>query len=86
MSVTYVYQPPHKVRSDSAAYQQDVLHHWQGRGWQFAVSADMSQGLKQEIEALPPDAWKVWRTEKRELIIKVVEIDDAGIEKGVSFQ
>ena len=37
-----------KVRSDSAAYQQDVLDHWQKRGWQFAVSADMSQGLKIE--------------------------------------
>ena len=54
-----------KVRSDSAAYQQDVLDHWQGREWQFAVSADMSQGLKQEIEALPPDAWKLWKEERR---------------------
>ncbi len=43
-----------KVRSDSAGYQQDVLDHRQDRGWRFAVSADMSWGLRQEIEALPP--------------------------------
>jgi hypothetical protein len=45
-----------KVRSDSAAYQQDVLDHWHGRGWHFAVSADMSVQLRQVIEALPADA------------------------------
>jgi len=63
-----------KVRSDSAAYQQDVLDHWQERGWQFAVSADMSQGLRQEIEALPKDAWKVWKTEKRGMIREWAEV------------
>jgi hypothetical protein len=31
-----------KVRSDSAAYQQDTLDHWSSRGWHFAVSADMT--------------------------------------------
>jgi hypothetical protein len=34
-----------KVRSDSAAYQQEVLDHWDSRGWEFAVSADMSRHL-----------------------------------------
>lgn len=63
-----------KVRSDSAAYQQDVLDHWQERGWQFAVSADMSQGLKHEIEALPNDTWKVWKTEKRGMIKEWAEV------------
>ena len=63
-----------KVRSDSAAYQQDVLDHWQERGWQFAVSADMSPGLRQEIEALPKDAWKVWKTEKRGMIREWAEV------------
>jgi len=42
-----------RLRSDSAGYQQELMDHWQERGWQFAVSADMSQRLKQEIEALP---------------------------------
>jgi hypothetical protein len=52
------------VRSDSAAPQQECLDHWHNRGWEFAVSADMSQGLKREIERLPDDAWHLWRIEK----------------------
>lgn len=45
------------VRSDSAAYEGDLLDHWDGRGWRFAVSADMSQQLRAEVVALPNDAW-----------------------------
>ena len=63
-----------KVRSDSAAYQQDVLDRWQGREWQFAVSADMSQGLKQEIEALPQEAWKLWKEERRGMVREWAEV------------
>ena len=63
-----------KVRSDSAAYQQGVLDHWQERGWQFAVSADMSRELRQAIEALPQDAWKVWKEEKRGTIREWAEV------------
>jgi hypothetical protein len=63
-----------KVRSDSAGYQQDVLAHWQGREWQFAVGADMSQGLRQEIEALPEGSWKVWKEEKRGIIREWAEV------------
>jgi hypothetical protein len=63
-----------KVRSDSAAYQQNVLNHWKERGWQFAVSADMSRGLRQEIEALPEEAWKVWKEEKRGVVREWAEV------------
>jgi len=63
-----------KVRSDSAGYQQDILEHWQGKEWQFAVSADMSQGLKQEIEALPKEAWKVWKVERRGMVREWAEV------------
>jgi hypothetical protein len=63
-----------RVRSDSAAYQQEVLDHWQGRGWEFAVSADMSPQLRQEIEALPAEAWKVWKTEKRGIVREWAEV------------
>jgi hypothetical protein len=63
-----------KVRSDSAGYQQDVLDHWQGRGWQFAVSADMSQGLRQEIEALPQGVWKACKEERRGMIREWAEV------------
>ena len=47
-----------KVRSDSAAYDQNVLDHWEGRQWDFAVSAEMHQQFKQEIELLPDNAWQ----------------------------
>ena len=62
------------VRSDSAAYEQENLDHWQGLGWQFAVSADMSRGLRQEIEALPEEAWKVWKAEKRGVVREWAEV------------
>ncbi len=48
------------VRSDSAAYDQNVLDHWDGKGWKFGVSADMSPQLRAEIGLLPPQAWQLW--------------------------
>jgi len=63
-----------KVRSDSAAYQQDVLNHWDERHWGFAVSADMSPQLRQEIERLPADAWRGWKTEKRDMVREWAEV------------
>jgi hypothetical protein len=63
-----------KVRSDSASYQQDVLDHWHGQTWHFAVSADMSVQLRQAIEALPADAWQVWYTEKGGMIREWAEV------------
>ena len=63
-----------RVRSDSAAYQQDVLDHWHNRGWEFAVSADMSPQLKQEIEALPDKSWEIWKSEKRNMVREWAEV------------
>jgi hypothetical protein len=54
-----------RIRSDSAAYEQGILDHWDANGWQFAVSADMSIQLKAEIEALQPEAWQLWREGKK---------------------
>jgi len=62
------------VRSDSAAYQQDVLDHWHERTWSFAVSADMSVQLRQAIEALPADAWRMWYTEKGGMMREWAEV------------
>ncbi|MBI4287754.1 MAG: IS1380 family transposase [Chloroflexi bacterium] len=50
-----------RIRSDSAAYEQDNLDEWNQKHWEFAVSADMTPQLKGDIEALPPDAWQPWR-------------------------
>ena len=63
-----------KVRSDSAAYEQDVLDHWDGRHWGFAVSADMSPQLRQQIEHLPADAWRGWKTGKRDMVREWAEV------------
>lgn len=63
-----------KVRSDSAAYEQDVLDHWDGRHWGFAVSADMSPQLRQEIERRRADAWHMWKTEKHGVVREWTEV------------
>lgn len=63
-----------KVRSDSAAYEQDVLDHWNGRHWGFAVSADMSPQLRQEIAQLSLDAWRPWKIEGRGTVREWAEV------------
>jgi len=63
-----------KVRSDSAAYDQDILDHWNGKHWGFAVSADMSPQLKQAIEQMPIDAWQVWQIEKDGVVREWAEV------------
>ena len=62
------------VRSDSAAYEQHTLDHWDGRGWRFAVSADMSPPLRREILRLPFDAWQGWATEARGVVREWAEV------------
>jgi hypothetical protein len=44
------------------------------RSWQFAVSADMSRGLRQEIEALPQEAWRIWKEERRGMVREWAEV------------
>jgi hypothetical protein len=63
-----------KIRSDSAAYDQNVLDHWESRHWDFAVSAEMHQQLKQEIEQLPDNAWHLWKMEKGGVIREWAEV------------
>ena len=63
-----------RVRSDSAGYQQDTLDHWHNRGWGFAVSADMSLQLKQEVESLPDESWNVWKSEKHDMVREWAEV------------
>ncbi|MCL4369736.1 MAG: transposase [Chloroflexi bacterium] len=63
-----------KVRSDSAAYQWDVLDHWNDRGWRFAVSAGMSVQLKAEIERLPWDAWHFRKEERGGVVREWAEV------------
>lgn len=62
------------VRSDSAAYEQDVLDHWAERGWRFAVSADMTPALRQEVVALGPEAWQFWSQEASGVVREWAEV------------
>jgi hypothetical protein len=62
------------VRSDSAAYEQDVLDHWHDREWRFAVSADMSRQLRAEIQRLPCEAWRGGATEARGVVREWAEV------------
>jgi hypothetical protein len=53
-----------RVRSDSAAYEPEgILDHWQGQGWEFGVSADLSPQLRRAILELPEGAWCAWKQE-----------------------
>lgn len=62
------------IRSDSAAYDQEILDHWNGNHWRFAVSADMTPQLKQEIERLPENSWQLYRTQKGGVIREWSEV------------
>jgi len=57
-----------KIRSDSAAYEEDNLDDWNKHHWAFAVSADMTKQLKKEIEGLPNSDWQAWKTERNGVI------------------
>lgn len=62
------------VRSDSAAYEQDLLDHWNSKGWRFAVSADMSRQLHAEIDKLLPQDWHLWEVEKGGFVREWAEV------------
>jgi Transposase DDE domain group 1 len=63
-----------KIRSDSAAYDQDIIDHWHSHHWGFAVSADMCKQLKHEIEILGDNVWKSWKTDKGGIIREWAEV------------
>jgi hypothetical protein len=62
------------IRSDSAAYDMDTLDCWDGKGWGFAVSADMRPQLRQEIERLPENDWRLWKIEKEGVVREWAEV------------
>lgn len=62
------------VRSDSAAYEVKVLDHWNERGWKFAVSADLSQSLRAEINHLAPQEWQLWEVEEGGFVREWAEV------------
>jgi hypothetical protein len=71
-----------RVRSDSAAYDQEVLNHWHSRGWKFAVSADMSKQLRAEIGRLAAEEWHLWEVEKGGFVREWAEVAYVPSRKG----
>ncbi len=49
-------------RSDSAAYQAEVINHYGQPGRTFTITADLDAAVKREIQNLPASAWKPYRT------------------------
>jgi hypothetical protein len=49
-------------RSDSAAYQAEVINHYSQPGRTFTITADLDVAVKREIENLPERAWQAYRT------------------------
>jgi hypothetical protein len=52
-----------QLRSDTAAYDQKNLLHWDQSGWRFAVGADMTPQLRQAVCDLTPTEWHLWAEE-----------------------
>jgi len=49
-------------RSDSAAYQAEVINHYSPPGRTFTITADLDAAVKREIQNLPASAWQPYRT------------------------
>ena len=49
-------------RSDSAAYQAEVINHYSRPGRSFTITADLDAAVKREIRNLPEAAWAPYRT------------------------
>jgi hypothetical protein len=49
-------------RSDSAAYQAEVINHYSPPGRTFSITADQDAAVKQAIKNLPESTWQPYRT------------------------
>jgi hypothetical protein len=49
------------LRSDSAAYQAEVINYCEGHGIQFAIGADLDTSVLTAIGAIPEDGWKPYK-------------------------
>ena len=52
-----------RVRADSASYNHEVLGYCRGKGYQFGISADLSQELLSAIRKLSESDWHRWQDE-----------------------
>ncbi len=50
------------LRSDSAAYQAEVINYYSQPGRRFTITADLDQAVRREIRHLPETTWQAYRT------------------------
>jgi hypothetical protein len=50
------------VRSDSAAYQAEIINYCEHEGIQFAIGADLDQAVVTAIRAIPEKDWKPYKS------------------------
>ena len=49
------------LRSDSAAYQADIINYCEQNGIQFAIGADLDEAVLEAIRAIPDTDWKPYK-------------------------
>jgi len=49
------------LRSDSAAYQADIINYCESEGIEFAIGADLDEAVLQAIRAIPDKDWKSYK-------------------------
>jgi hypothetical protein len=49
------------LRSDSAAYQADIINYCEQEGIQFAIGADLDEAVVGAVTAIPEKAWKPYK-------------------------
>jgi len=49
------------LRSDSAAYQAEIINYCKGNGIQFAIGADLDTSVLNAIKTIPEDDWKPYK-------------------------
>lgn len=63
-----------QLRSDTAAYEEKNLLHWDELGWRFAVSADMTPQLREAIQELGYQDWHNWVVESDGFVREWAEV------------
>jgi len=63
-----------QLRSDTAAYEEKNLLHWDELQWRFAVGADMSPQLRQAIQQLSYQEWHLWAVESDGFVREWAEV------------
>ena len=49
------------LRSDSAAYQAEIINYCEQRGIQFAIGADLDEAVLKAIKTIPADDWESYK-------------------------